>query len=429
MLPTSLPGGSPSRDHRGPPDLAVRGERGEVRHRARPRAACGRRARRAARRHSRRAPARGTSRRRWYGEPCRSRYLSVAHGRRRGAGRARGGVASVAARLGARRPAPLRAVARPRRRGESRPEARRDVDAHQVADRDGTRASGDRRALRRGQHGRCARGARRTASRAPVLDITRPGPGRRRAGPARARVLARRHEALRPLLDAERATTRLDEYAIARRPAPTRRRAARSSPSTQPQANHNGGQLVFGPDGLLYIGLGDGGGAGDQGAGHTPRRQRAVVDTLLGKILRIDPRARRDRAYTVPADNPFVDGDGAARDLGVRPAQPVAVLVRPRDRRPLDRRRRPERRRGDRRRLPRRHDRRRRTSAGTCSRACTRIATGPHAEVVAAGPRDRPRRRQLLGHRRLRLPRARRSPPRGGYLFTDYCNGTLRARR
>jgi glucose/arabinose dehydrogenase len=71
----------------------------------------------------------------------------------------------------------------------------------------------------------------------------------------------------------------------------------------QPAANHNGGQLAFGPDGFLYIGLGDGGGANDQyGNGQDP-------STLLGSILRIDVAA--PGARTVPADNPFVDGGGA----------------------------------------------------------------------------------------------------------------------
>ena len=73
----------------------------------------------------------------------------------------------------------------------------------------------------------------------------------------------------------------------------------------QPYPNHNGGNILFGPDGLLYIGLGDGGSAGDpQGNGQDP-------GTLLGSILRIDPGAPEDgRNYSIPSDNPFVGVQG-----------------------------------------------------------------------------------------------------------------------
>jgi len=74
----------------------------------------------------------------------------------------------------------------------------------------------------------------------------------------------------------------------------------------QPYSNHNGGQLVFGPDGLLYIGLGDGGSGGD------PERRALDLGELLGKILRIDPTGD---PYTVPADNPFVGTDGARPEI------------------------------------------------------------------------------------------------------------------
>jgi len=65
-------------------------------------------------------------------------------------------------------------------------------------------------------------------------------------------------------------------------------------------ANHNGGQLQFGPDGYLYIGTGDGGGSGDT--------DRNALDTssLLGKILRIDPRPSGGQPYSSPDSNPFV---------------------------------------------------------------------------------------------------------------------------
>jgi hypothetical protein len=71
-------------------------------------------------------------------------------------------------------------------------------------------------------------------------------------------------------------------------------------------SNHNGGQLVLGPDGYLYVGIGDGGGAGD------PNDNAQDTSSLLGTILRIDPAAPTpDRPYTVPADNPFVFAGGA----------------------------------------------------------------------------------------------------------------------
>lgn len=68
----------------------------------------------------------------------------------------------------------------------------------------------------------------------------------------------------------------------------------------QPYPNHNGGQLVFGPDGYLYIGFGDG------GSGNDPERRARDLGTWLGKILRIDPTPTGDAPYTVPPDNPFV---------------------------------------------------------------------------------------------------------------------------
>ena len=77
-----------------------------------------------------------------------------------------------------------------------------------------------------------------------------------------------------------------------------------------PAPNHNGGQLSFGPDGMLYLGLGDGGGAGDQGSGHAEGGNGQSLDTMLGKILRVDPRASAGREYTIPPDNPFARGGG-----------------------------------------------------------------------------------------------------------------------
>ncbi len=73
----------------------------------------------------------------------------------------------------------------------------------------------------------------------------------------------------------------------------------------QPQFNHCGGQLAFGPDGFLYIGVGDGGGEGDPN-GVIGNGQN--INTTLGKILRID--VDHGSPYSVPADNPFVGVDG-----------------------------------------------------------------------------------------------------------------------
>jgi glucose/arabinose dehydrogenase len=78
---------------------------------------------------------------------------------------------------------------------------------------------------------------------------------------------------------------------------------------------HHGGAFVFGLDGLLYVGLGDGGGLGD------PRENAQDPSTVLGKVLRIQPTPDEERPYRIPADNPFVDRDGWAPEiwvLGVR---------------------------------------------------------------------------------------------------------------
>jgi len=77
----------------------------------------------------------------------------------------------------------------------------------------------------------------------------------------------------------------------------------------QPFSNHNGGNLVFGPDGYLYIGLGDGGSGGD------PDGNGQSLQTLLGKMLRISPRPSDGDPYGIPPDNPFVGQDGARAEI------------------------------------------------------------------------------------------------------------------
>lgn len=75
----------------------------------------------------------------------------------------------------------------------------------------------------------------------------------------------------------------------------------------QPASNHNGGQLAFGPDGYLYIGIGDGGGSGD------PRGNAQAMGHLLGKLLRIDVSG--DSGYAVPSSNPFIDNEWAMDEI------------------------------------------------------------------------------------------------------------------
>jgi len=78
------------------------------------------------------------------------------------------------------------------------------------------------------------------------------------------------------------------------------------------ESNHNGGLLMFGPDDLLYVGTGDGGGAGDR---HGARGNAQDLGSLLGKILRIDPRAGGGRPYRIPDGNPFVGRSGARGEI------------------------------------------------------------------------------------------------------------------
>jgi len=105
------------------------------------------------------------------------------------------------------------------------------------------------------------------------------------------------------------ANDRLDEYAVAA--DGTINRDSRRELIVQEDfaGNHNGGQVLFGPDGYLYTGFGDGGGAND------PQRTAQDLGTLLGKILRIDPTPSADQPYTSPPDNPFVGQDEARPEI------------------------------------------------------------------------------------------------------------------
>ena len=120
----------------------------------------------------------------------------------------------------------------------------------------------------------------------------------------------------------------------------------------QPYVNHNGGTIHFGPDGYLYIGIGDGGLGGD------PYDTAQDRTKLLGKLLRIDVDAEGGLAYGIPADNPYsqarivqsnsitdvigeteglsleagvLPSGGTTGDLGLRPTQSLAVQLRSRD--------------------------------------------------------------------------------------------------
>lgn len=77
----------------------------------------------------------------------------------------------------------------------------------------------------------------------------------------------------------------------------------------QPFANHNGGALATGPDGLLWIATGDGGSGGD------PLGNGQRLDTFLGKLLRIDPRPAQGAPYGIPSDNPFVGRADARSEI------------------------------------------------------------------------------------------------------------------
>lgn len=75
----------------------------------------------------------------------------------------------------------------------------------------------------------------------------------------------------------------------------------------QPYSNHNGGGIAVGPDNMVYIGMGDGGSAND------PERYSLNMSSLLGKMLRIDPRD--EGGYDIPTDNPFVTTSGARGEI------------------------------------------------------------------------------------------------------------------
>jgi len=97
-------------------------------------------------------------------------------------------------------------------------------------------------------------------------------------------------------------TSTVDEFAVRDgRIQPETRRTVLAQ--TEPYANHKGGDIKFGPDGYLYIAFGDGGSSGNG----------QNLDTLLGKVLRIDPSG--GKPYAIPPDNPFVDDPNAKDEI------------------------------------------------------------------------------------------------------------------
>ncbi|MEU0642458.1 PQQ-dependent sugar dehydrogenase [Streptomyces umbrinus] len=101
-------------------------------------------------------------------------------------------------------------------------------------------------------------------------------------------------------------TSTVDEFAVRHgKIRPNTRRTVITQ--TQPYSNHNGGDIRFGPDGYLYIALGDGGSGGD------PHGNGQNLDTLLGKMLRIDPQG--GKPYAIPRDNPFVNDPNAKDEI------------------------------------------------------------------------------------------------------------------
>lgn len=101
-------------------------------------------------------------------------------------------------------------------------------------------------------------------------------------------------------------TSTVDEFAVRDgKIQPDTRRTVLTQ--TQPYTNHNGGDIRFGPDGYLYIAFGDGGAGGD------PHDNGQNLDTLLGKVLRIDPSG--GDPYAIPPDNPFVGTPNAKEEI------------------------------------------------------------------------------------------------------------------
>ena len=181
----------------------------------------------------------------------------------------------------------------------------------------------------------------------PFLDISGRVTSRRRARPAVDGVRARLPHSGRFYVDYtdRNGDTRVQEFRRSRRDANRADSASRAADPVQRPAlsNHNGGLLLFGPDGHMYVGMGDG------GVGRRPENRAQNLDTLLGKILRIDPKRSAPAAHLAarPIPSPAA-APGATRSTPTGCATRGASRSTAQDGRPLHRRRRPGRPRGDR---------------------------------------------------------------------------------
>ena len=239
---------------------------------------------------------------------------------------------------------------------------------------------------------RIQRGAARRRRAELFLDIGRPGHLRRRAGAALGRLRSRLRglrAALRQLHRHRRRLAHGRVPALGGRPAAADPGSARELLRIDDFAsNHNGGLLLFGPDGELYLGMGDGGGAGDPERTRPGPRQpaRQAAAHRPPSAPRRATRSRRSGCAT----------RGATRSTARPATSGSATSARTRSRRST--------------RVGRGADgsTERSTSAGRRSRAPSAFNADQEAPgAIAAGARVRPRRRRLLGDRRLRRPRPR----------------------
>ena len=170
--------------------------------------------------------------------------------------------------------------------------------------------------------------------------------------------------------------------------------------SRDPYGNHNGGMLAFGPNGRLHFTMGDGGSGGD------PENRAQNPRSLFGKLLSLNVATK------------------GLRDRGVRPAQRVAVLVRPGEQRPLHRRRRPGVGRGDRL-HPCGQPRARELRLGRLRGALEVRGQGRRPRQARLPGRAVQPRRRAARSRAATSTAARTPSLRGRYIYGDYCSGLV----